>query len=189
MGFAAVSQAAGSCGRRSAVSSIVHIPMGDGKPWADTLTLAAALGNKHRPLMALVDKYLSSFTKFGKVLFQKTPPGQSATGQRERYAVLNEDQCYLLLTMARNNEKVVDLKTKLVHEFAKAREANRRMGSALSAQRQELSLFDQASKQRSTVFGRGMAQRRAEKRVIDARWQDLEGKIQRKLFGPDESPQ
>lgn len=92
-----------------------------GEDRVDTRLLAEQLQNQHRPVVALVDKYQSKFEQFGKVLFEKAPSPGSRTGQSERYALLNEDQCYFLLSLSRNTDHVVDLKANLVRAFKEAR--------------------------------------------------------------------
>ena len=87
----------------------------------DSRLLANHLGNQHRPVMVLIEKYAESFATFGKVLFQKAPSTNSLTGQQERYALLNEDQSFFLLALSRNNTRVVDLKVKLIQAFSEAR--------------------------------------------------------------------
>ena len=73
--------------------------------------------------MALIEKYAQSFDTFGNVLFQKTSSLDSATGQRERLDLLNEDQAFVLLSLSRNSDRVVDLKVKLIQAFREARRA------------------------------------------------------------------
>ena len=87
----------------------------------DSRLLAAHLHNQHRPVMALIDKYGQNFAGLGKVLFQKAPVVGSRTGQIERFAMLNEDQAFFLLSLSRNTARVVDLKAKLVTAFREAR--------------------------------------------------------------------
>ena len=89
----------------------------------DSRLLANHLGNQHRPVMVLIEKYGDSFSSFGKVLFEKASSLDSLTGQRERFALLNEDQAFFLLTMSRNSDHVVDLKVKLIQAFSEARRA------------------------------------------------------------------
>ena len=89
----------------------------------DSRLLANHLGNQHRPVMVLIEKYGDSFSSFGKVLFEKASSAVSITGQRERFAFLNEDQAFFLLTMSRNSDHVVDLKVKLIQAFSEARRA------------------------------------------------------------------
>ncbi len=87
----------------------------------DSRDMASSLDNGHRAVVALIDKYLPQFQKFGKVLFEKAALPASRTGQSERYALLTEDQSYFLLSLSRNTERVVDLKVRLVKAFREAR--------------------------------------------------------------------
>jgi len=47
----------------------------------------------------------------------------SARGTPQRYALLNEDQSFFLLTLMRNSDHVVGLKSRLVKAFSQARKA------------------------------------------------------------------
>lgn len=98
----------------------------------DTRLMSMHLGNQHRPVMALIEKYAQSFSAFGEVLFKKASSLDSATGQRERFALLNEDQAFFLLSLSRNSDRVVDLKVKLIKAFSEARRAaDQRQGEYL----------------------------------------------------------
>ncbi len=90
------------------------------EPRADTRLLAQHMGKQHRSIFALVLANKSDFEEFGKVRFEIAP---SSSGQAEKFAMLNEDQAYLLLTHARNNPKVRALKIKMVAAFRDARRA------------------------------------------------------------------
>lgn len=89
----------------------------------DSRVLAAHLGNDHRSTFKLVRDHLADFDQFGKVRFEISPSPGSVTGQKERFALLNEDQAYLLLTYSRNTAKVRALKINLVKAFSEARRA------------------------------------------------------------------
>nr|WP_313037850.1 Rha family transcriptional regulator [Achromobacter ruhlandii] len=92
-----------------------------GEPRADTRILAAQLGIQPGNAYTTVKKYTSDFEQFGKVLFETGPSPESRTGQTEKFALLNEDQTYLLLTFSRNTAKVRQLKVNLVKAFKAAR--------------------------------------------------------------------
>ena len=62
---------------------------------ADTRLLAQHLGILHRSVFRLVSDHRPDFEAFGKVRFENAP---SSSGQSEKFALLNEDQAYLLLT-------------------------------------------------------------------------------------------
>ena len=90
----------------------------------DSRLLAKQLGNKHRHVMALLDKYLVTFKKHGHVSF-KNADGErrQGGGKAERYALLNENQAYFLLNLSRNTEIVVALKSRLITAFSEVRKA------------------------------------------------------------------
>ena len=90
----------------------------------DSRLLALQLGNKHRHVMALLDKYLDKLKVFDHVRF-KNAHGErkQGGGKAERYALLTGDQAYFVLNLSRNTETVVNLKVKLIQVFSKYRRA------------------------------------------------------------------
>lgn len=94
-----------------------------GEARVDSRLIAEQLGNQHKAAMALLDRYAAKFQRFGVLPFQMEKPATgSAGGRPERYALLNEDQCYYLLSLSRNTEAVVDLKADLIAAFREARD-------------------------------------------------------------------
>lgn len=94
-----------------------------GEPRVDSRLIAEQLGNQHKASMSLVDRYAAKFRRFGVLPFQMEKPATgSAGGRPERYVLLNEDQCYYLLSLSRNTETVVDLKADLIAAFREARD-------------------------------------------------------------------
>lgn len=87
---------------------------------ADTRLLAKHLGNQHKNVFELVKNYKADFEQLGKVTFQTEA---LPSGQLEKFALLNEDQAYLLLTYSRNTATVRALKIKMVAAFRDARHA------------------------------------------------------------------
>lgn len=90
-------------------------------PTINTRLLAKHLGRQHESIFRLLTNYYLDFEQFGKVRFQIGPSDDSRTGQSAKFAWLNEDQTYLLLTFSRNNAKVRQLKVRLVKAFQEAR--------------------------------------------------------------------
>ena len=88
---------------------------------ADTRLLAKHLGNQHKNVFELVKNYRADFEQFGILRFQTEEI--EGRGQPEKFALLNEDQAYLLLTYSRNTTKVRALKVKMVKAFAEVRRA------------------------------------------------------------------
>lgn len=88
----------------------------------DSRILALHLGNKHQTVRELLSDYADDFRQLGILRFQT---GEIlGRGQPERYALLNEDQAYLLLTYSRNTSRVRQLKVRLVAAFREARQAD-----------------------------------------------------------------
>lgn len=99
----------------------------------DTRLMAIHLGNQHRHVMALIEKYADKFRGFSQLLFKNAVGERNqGGGNPERFALLNEDQAFFLLSLSRNSERVVDLKVKLIQAFSEARRAaDQRQGEYL----------------------------------------------------------
>jgi phage regulator Rha-like protein len=89
----------------------------------DTRLLAHELRNRHKNVLELVERYRGHFARFGVVPFQTEKPTGAGGGRPERYALLNEDQAFFLLSLSRNTDHVVELKARLVAAFQAARKA------------------------------------------------------------------
>ena len=90
----------------------------------DSRLIAEQLGNRHKSVMVLIDRYADQFQGFGQLTFEMSIGGrQQGGGRAERSAMLNEDQALFLLALSRNTERVVQLKARLITAFGKARRA------------------------------------------------------------------
>ena len=90
----------------------------------DSRDLACLLDHRHRTILENIDKVTSQLGELGPLPFRTekgSPLPQGGFAKETRYAMLNEDQCYFILTLMRNNEKVVAAKLKLVKAFRDAR--------------------------------------------------------------------
>lgn len=103
------------------MNTIMLIQVGD-EPRVDSRQLAEQLDNKHKNSMALIERYLAKFEEFGLLAFQTEarPAGQHGGGD-VRFALLNEDQAFFLLSLSRNTDRVVELKASLIMAFREAR--------------------------------------------------------------------
>lgn len=100
------------------------------EPRIDSRLLALQLGNRHKATMALIERYADKFKAFGQLPFKKEVGDRvQGGGNPERFALLNEDQAFLLLSLSRNNDRVVKLKVKLVKAFGEARRAAAQHGA------------------------------------------------------------
>jgi phage regulator Rha-like protein len=90
----------------------------------DSRDLASLLDHRHRTIIENIDKYHSELLDLGPLPFQ-TEKGialpQGGFAKETRFSMLNEDQCYFVLTLMRNNAHVVKSKLQLVKAFRDAR--------------------------------------------------------------------
>ena len=94
-----------------------------GETRVDSRLIAKQLGTGHHATYRLIGQYQPDFDEFGKVLFEKTKPRKGSKGGRpEEYALLNEDQSYLLLTFSKNTVEIRRLKRALIKAFKASRE-------------------------------------------------------------------
>lgn len=90
----------------------------------DSRLVAKGLGNTHKAVMNLIDRYSASFKAHGQLTFKKELGDRKhGGGNAARYALLNEDQAFFLLNLSRNTEIVVALKSKLITAFGEYRRA------------------------------------------------------------------
>ncbi len=107
--------------RSAANGGVVKLIADNVQARVDTRLLAKHLGGRHQSMFELVKGHRSDFEELGLLRFQT---GEiRGRGQPEKFALLNEDQCYLLLTFSRNTAKVRHLKVRLVKAFRDARRA------------------------------------------------------------------
>lgn len=84
----------------------------------DSRIIAEKLGVEHKNLLETLSTYSRQIQSFGTFAFET----RKSAGRPTRYALLNENQCYLLATLSRNTERVVDFKVWLVRTFAEHRQ-------------------------------------------------------------------
>jgi len=90
----------------------------------DTRSIADVFDYNHKDLRQQVNRYQEGFQELGQLLLREAdgkPLPQGGRHKGETYYLLNEDQCYFLLTLLQNADKVVEGKKKLVQAFREAR--------------------------------------------------------------------
>lgn len=89
----------------------------------DSRLLAEHLGITHEAVLKTIDKNLSAFQEFSPLRFEiDVVKRKQGGGSPTRYALLDENQSYLLLTFSRNTKHVVSLKVELVKAFSRFRQ-------------------------------------------------------------------
>lgn len=97
-----------------------------------TVAIADGTDTQHKNVMELVRTYQADLEDFGGVAFE-TRPFQTAGGTQHReLAVLNEQQCTLLLTYMRNSDVVRGFKKRLVKAFYELKQQVRNPITAMS---------------------------------------------------------
>lgn len=88
----------------------------------DSRLLASFLDHRHRTIFENITKYQTQILELGILPFETERLKTERNGDRvHKFALLNEDQCYFLLTLMRNNDRVVKAKLELVKAFRDAR--------------------------------------------------------------------
>lgn len=94
----------------------------NGEARIDSRLLASQLGNKHKSTIEMIERYADKFKAISHLPFQTEVGNRlQGGGMAERFALLNEDQAFFLLTLSRNTDRVVELKASLVLAFREAR--------------------------------------------------------------------
>lgn len=89
----------------------------------NTSAIAEGVGRDHDTIIKLVDRNKSDLEEFGGVGFEIRTLDTKGGKQKQRVALLNEQQTTLLITYMRNNEVVRAFKKRLVAEFFTMRSA------------------------------------------------------------------
>jgi phage regulator Rha-like protein len=88
----------------------------------DSRDLASLLDHRHRTIFESITKYSAELSELGLLPFETERLKTDHLGEREhKFVMLNEDQCYFVLTLMRNNAHVVKSKLQLVKAFRDAR--------------------------------------------------------------------
>lgn len=161
---------------------IVHITK-DGEPRASTEMIAIGFGLKHKNVLSLVRKHQEELDHFGLLAFQTRPrsKGQHGGGDVE-FALLNERQAMLLISLMRNTIKVLAFKVRLVSEFANMADALHNRDLTMWERRIRLEARDLTSKAKGSMGSRLMTQRKQEITVIEAERHVLENAMQPALL-------
>lgn len=164
------------------MSNVIALIQAGSEPRVDSRQLAGHLGVKHKHTLELIRRYASKFKRFGQLPFQ-TAVGASphGGGNGQRFALLNEDQCYFLLALSRNTERVVDLKADLVAAFSAARKAGAAARFSIMEQLMALEIEDKGSFAKGRFGSHLMHERKGDLRFIRPRRAELELQLQPSL--------
>lgn len=107
------------------MSDLISLVVVDQEPRVDSRLIAKQLGVDHQNTRELIQQYQSDLEEFGLIRFETgAVKKEGARGTKyEKFALLNEDQSYLVLTYTQNTPQARALKKRLVRAFGEQRKA------------------------------------------------------------------
>lgn len=157
----------------------------DGEPLASSEALAIGVEHSHESVIKLVRKHRANLELFGPVRFEIRKGASLAHGgfaKATEFALLNESQSTLLITMMRNTEVVIACKVRLVQEFFRMRDELNNRAQGLWQQMQALIAQEVESKVKATYGSLLMLDRKREIPFFNEERQRLGEEIQPPLF-------
>lgn len=145
-----------------------------GEPLASTEVIAKGMKAQHASVIKLVRKHSEVLWAFGSFGFEIRKSG----GRPTEYAMLNERQTALLISLMRNSDEVVAFKASLIAEFYRMRDALQQRTSHLWQQLQAAIAQEVESKVRASFGSHLMLERKKEKPLLTQEIHRLEAEIQ-----------
>lgn len=142
------------------MSNIIQLKAVNHEPRVDSVEIAEHLGVAHKAAIQLVRRYADDFRELGALPFEMAPFATLGGEQSRQVALLNEDQCYLLLSYSRNTKRVRSLKLALVKAFGQARRAGAAQAMSVWQELQALQLEDASSFVKASFGSRLMLDRK-----------------------------
>lgn len=129
------------------MDNVIQLKTFNHEPRVDSREISQHLGVEHKAAFQMVSQYRADFMELGLLPFEMEAVKREGErgAKHHRFALLNEDQCYLLLSYSRNTKKVRGLKLALVKAFREARRAGVAQELTIWQQLQALQLQDAAS--------------------------------------------
>lgn len=164
------------------IQPVPIVELFNGEPLASSEALAAGVNHSHESVIKLTRKHQPSLERFGMVRFEIRPraEGQHGGGDVE-FALLNEHQSTLLISMMRNTPVVIECKVRLVEEFFRMRDALKQQAQGLWQQMQVLIAQEVESKIKASFGSRLMLDRKQEIQFFEAEHKRLENSVQPSL--------
>lgn len=165
----------------SAAAPMSHLVvlMDDGEVRASTETIAKGVKVHHKNALALVNKHRVHIEVFGVIAFETR---LNKRGKATEYAMLNEQQSALLISLMRNSPEVIGFKVSLIRDFFRMRNALQQREKGLWQQLQALIAQETESKVKATYGSRLMLDRKREIPFFKTEHQRLESEFQPPLF-------
>lgn len=129
------------------LNNVDLVSIDGGNIFTTSIAIAEGTGNTHQAILKLLSKHQARFNKSQRVGFEIQSFETKGGVQTRSIAKLDERQAYLLMTMLRNTEKVMDFKEALIDAFLKARDLlNGNIGSLLQRHNAKLGVLKKGEK-------------------------------------------
>lgn len=153
-----------------------------GEPLASSLVIAKGMHQQHASTMRLIRKHMKTLERFGLVRFEIRPRlrGRHGGGDLE-FAMLNERQAALLISLMRNTDDVVEFKAGLIAEFYRMRDALNQRTQNLYQQLQALVAEEVETQVKASFGSRLMLERKRAIPDLRRRRESLEHQLQPSL--------
>lgn len=172
---------------------ITLVEVQKGEPTTTTLQIALGLGIQHASVIKIVRTYLPDLQEFGRVKFESSfdfndlsnsgfEIRNSNQGRHTRYAVVNEQQAYFLMTLMRNSPRIIEFKKTLVKAFFEARALLQTDYFALVKQREALNAKLECEKEIASACGKGLSAWRKQRDCLTTAIANVDRQIQPCLF-------
>lgn len=155
----------------------------NGEPLASTEVIAKGMKQQHASVIKLVRKHSEALSRFGSIGFEiRVKRADGRGGRATEFAMLNEQQTALLITLMRNSAEVVDFKVALIGEFCRMRDALQQRDQNLWQQMQALIAQEVESKVKASFGSHLMLERKREIPYFRDEHERLEREIQPSLL-------
>lgn len=149
-----------------------------GEPLASSLVIARGMRQQHASVIKLIRRHEAVLSRFEKVRFEIR---LNRRGSSTEYAMLNERQAALLISLMRNTDDVVEFKAGLIAEFYRMRDALNQRTQNLYQQLQALVAEEVETQVKASFGSRLMLERKRAIPEFKRRRERLESELQPSL--------
>lgn len=105
------------------MSKLIPLKNVNGELMVDSRIIAERLEVEHQSCFRLIKKFKHKFDEFGTLYFMDFKSINSGRGRPEKFTYLSESHAIFLLTLSKNSDNVVNLKSDLTKSFDKYKRA------------------------------------------------------------------
>lgn len=150
-----------------------------GEPLASSEVIAKGMKAQHASTIKLLRKHQPALERFGPIRFEIRLAGtRQGGGKPVEFAMLNEQQAALLISLMRNTARVVGFKSDLIAEFFRMRDALNQQAQGLWKQMQALIAKEVESKVKASFGSRLMLDRKRQIPFFESEHHRLDAEIQ-----------